>query len=262
MKETWLRINKDLIASAQFMSVDQARFLVDTYYQIQDERIRANAQVRSTLDSGEPHSLLEYIGEVNKELEGKIKLALGRYAKGQSTGQWSLSICGIGPVLASGLLSHIDIEKAPTVGHIWAFAGLDPTRKWEKKTKRPWNAKLKCLCWKIGESFIKQQTRPKDIYGAIYASRRVLEDQRNDAGAFAAQAKEGAARVKKTTEAWKHYSTGKLPPGHIKARASRYAVKLFLSHWHETAYRNHFGKEPPLPYPVGILGHAHKVAVA
>src|SRR5581483_161544 len=25
---------------------------------------------------------------------------------------------------------HIDIEKAPTAGHIWRFAGLDPTLRW------------------------------------------------------------------------------------------------------------------------------------
>ena len=37
---------------------------------------------------------------------------------------------GIGPVIAAGLLANIDIKQAPTVGHIWRFAGLDPTNKW------------------------------------------------------------------------------------------------------------------------------------
>lgn len=25
-------------------------------------------------------------------------------------------------------------------------------------------------------------------------------------------------------------------------------------------YKDHYGKEPPLPYAIGILGHAHKIA--
>ena len=54
--------------------------------------------------------------------------------------RWARSIYGIWPVLAAGLLAHIDIEQAPTVGHIWSFAGLDPTKKWQPKTTRPWNA--------------------------------------------------------------------------------------------------------------------------
>jgi hypothetical protein len=40
------------------------------------------------------------------------------------------SIKGIGPVIAAGLLANIDITKAPTAGHIWRFAGLDPSSKW------------------------------------------------------------------------------------------------------------------------------------
>lgn len=56
------------------------------------------------------------------------------------------SIHGIGPVISAGLLAHIDIHRAVTVGHIWRFAGLDPSVKWLKKTKRPWNAGLKVLC--------------------------------------------------------------------------------------------------------------------
>jgi hypothetical protein len=44
------------------------------------------------------------------------------------------------------LLARIDIVKAPTAGHIWRYAGLDPTVRWNKGEKRPWNAGLKVLC--------------------------------------------------------------------------------------------------------------------
>ncbi|MHB8069867.1 MAG: hypothetical protein ACYDIC_18395, partial [Desulfobaccales bacterium] len=65
--------------------------------------------------------------------------------------------------------------------------------------------------------------------------------------------------IGKNTEAYKYYSIGKLPPGHIHARAKRYAVKIFLSHYHARAYELEFGEKPPAPYPLAIMGHAHYI---
>ena len=257
-----LSLAKDLLESSKSMTVDQARFLVDTYYQIQDARIRAAAQVRSLVSSEEPHSLLDWVGDVNAELENKIKRTLEIYAKHNRVGQWSLSITGIGPVIAAGLLAHIDITRAPTVGHIWRYAGQDPTCIWEKGQKRPWNASLKTLCWKIGESFVKVSGNKRDIYGQYYLQRKEQEIIKNENLEFKDQADVKVKKVGKSTEAYKSYSIGKLPKGHIHARAKRYAVKLFLSHWHEVAYREHFKAEPPLPYPISILGHAHHIKAA
>ena len=66
-------------------------------------------------------------------------------------------------------------------------------------------------------------------------------------------------KIGKDTDAYKAYSIGKLPPAHLHARATRYAVKLFLAHLHEVMYVQHHGRKPPLPYAIGILGHAHKI---
>lgn len=46
-----------------------------------------------------------------------------------------------------------------------------------------------------------------------------------------------------------------LPPAHVHARAKRWVVKLFLAHFHEVYYKEHFGKMPPKPYVIGIMGH-------
>jgi len=52
-----------------------------------------------------------------------------------------------------------------------------------------------------------------------------------------------------------------LPPAHIHARARRYAVKLFLSHYHHVAYEVATGQKPPKPYVLDrIPGHTHYVA--
>lgn len=257
--EIIIKLTKDLRDGVKTMNPDEARFLVDAYYQMQDNRIRAAGQVRSMSKDGEPHAVLSWLNEKSKTLELQVKSALDVYGKSQPIGVWARSVKGIGPIISAGLMAHIDITKAPTVGHIWRFAGLDPTSKWGKGEKRPWNASLKTLCWKIGESFVKVSGYDDAYYGKIYLARKALEAQKNESGDYKAQADEGAKRVGKTTEAFKFYSKGLLPPGHLHARAKRYAVKLFLSKWHEVAFRDHFKAEPPKPYPIAILGHAHQI---
>jgi hypothetical protein len=148
------------------------------------------------------------------------------------------------------------------------------------------------LCWKIGESFVKIQNREDGYYGKVYASRKDVEVANNLSGKYAAQCKQSRGRVGKGTDAYAWYNgcltdaaaariilasaaereglTKKLagpigsgvpmlPPGHIHARAKRYAVKLFLSHYHDKAYRLHYGIAPPLPYPIGHpeMGKTH-----
>lgn len=256
------RLRKDVKEAAITLSRDEARFLVDAYYTWQEERKRSDNQIRALSESGEPHEVIQWLSVNAAMLENSIKRALASYSEADRVGEWSQSIVGIGPVIGAGLLAHIDIEKAPTVGHIWRFAGLDPTVTWEKKTKRPWNADLKTLCWKIGESFVKVSGRDDDIYGTIYVERKEQEQAKNEAGDFAEQAATVLANKKigKDTDAFKAYSVGKLPPAHIHARAKRYAVKLFLSHWHHVAYVVRFGEEPPKPYILTQEGHAHFLA--
>lgn len=258
------RISRDIAKAGVTLGPREARFLVDTYYQMQDYRIQANGQIRAIMGADaeeviEPNAVLRWQAESMEMIENQIKLQLGKWAKAQRPGRWALSITGIGPVIAAGLLSNIDIEKAPTVGHIWRYAGLDPTSKWLKGQKRPWNARLKVLTWKMGESFVKVQNNENDYYGKVFVERKALENARNDAGLLADQAASAltAKTYRKETEAYKAYITGKLPPAHIHARARRYASKLFLSHCHHVLYESHFGVPPPKPYIIEHGGHTH-----
>lgn len=252
------RLTRDLANASVSLSKGEARFLVDAYYAMQENRIRSNNQVRALSESQEPHMVLNWLARQDEILESQIKRALDKYSASSPLGEWARSVVGIGPVIAAGLLAHIDINHAPTAGHIWAFAGLDPTRSWNKGEKRPFNAALKTLCWKIGESFVKVKAHPEDFYGKIYDERKKYEHAKNDAGDYKAQAEAMLKRApnhkQKAT-----YEQGKLPDGHLHSRAKRYAVKLFLAHYHEQAYRLELGKEPPLPYAIAILGHAHKI---
>lgn len=287
-------LSRDLKAASATLSDEEARFLVDAYYIIQEDRKRSSNQVRALDETEEPHSVLQWFSEQSDVLEQQIRRALDAYSSAQPVGRWARSVIGIGPVIAAGLLAHIDITKAPTVGHIWRYAGLDPTSHWEKGQKRPWNAALKVLCWKIGESFVKTAGHKSSVYGPVYRQRKDYEWRRNFSGDYAGQASATLERkrIGKDTEAYRWYSgaydsarmlavvegggkvddilgdlgafasdagTPMLPPAHIHARAKRYAVKLFLAHLHEVWYEQHFGTKPPLPYPLAHMGHAHKI---
>lgn len=251
------RLSRDLRTAAKTLSTQEARYLVDSYYTIQDYRIQSANQIRAMGESEEPCSVIQWQFDQMAALENQIKAALDKWSNEQPLGRWARSIPGIGPVLAAGLLAHINIDGRNSVGQLWAFAGLDPTRTWGKGEKRPHNARLKVLCWKIGESFVKVSSNDADIYGKVYQQRKQYEAEKNERSEYAEQA--AAMLTKKRfgddTKAKAFYQAGKLPPGHIHARAKRYAVKLFLAHYFEVAYRLQYGTEPPMPYPIAVLGH-------
>jgi hypothetical protein len=314
------RLTKDLRDASITLNSREARYAVDLYYQMQDNRIRADGQIRSMKD--EPHATLQFFAGQAEALESQIKRALDAYSFSSAVGVWSRGICGIGPVIAAGLMANIDITRTPTAGGIWRYAGYDSSVRWASKDKcedwieenlgtkldndsvitaanfwgrrgdsllrmatmdhktgklkkltvktlgatlarRPWNASLKTLCWKLGESFVKVKGRDSDVYGKIYDIRKVYEHSLNAEGGYA----EDCERILKEknwsndTIARKAYMAGRLPDGHIHARAKRYAVKLFLAHWHQVAYENAFNKAAPLPYSIAILNHAHQIPV-
>lgn len=259
LDESVQRLNKDLREAAVLLSDAESRYLVDAYYQVQELRKAAFNQAGALAGGGEPNRLLAWYANQAWTLERQIFRAMDRYTDVYRIGRWSKSILGIGPVLSAGLMAHIDIEKAETTAAIWRFAGLDPTVRWEKGCKRPWNAQLKTLCWKIGESFCKVSGKPDSLYGQAYRERKAEEQARNERYEFANQAADKLERfnIGKDTDAYKWYSVGKLPPAHIDQRAKRWAVKLFLSHWHEIAYEAHFGNPAPAPYAIAHMEHAH-----
>lgn len=273
---------------------NEARFLVDTYYNIQKARIRNVLQskgldrdAKKTGKDAEPHEMLDRFASDFGIHEDNIKKILGYYVTVHPLAWFFENTLGVGPVLAAGLLAHIDIKQCPTVGHIWSFAGLNPTQVWEKGQKRPWNSNLKTICWKIGDSFVKLSGRDDSFYSQLYKKRKEQEWEKNLRGDFIDEALRSMEKKKysKSTDqyAWytgrcnpdtvrQHLADKKTPtaenskgedgfhmlsPGHIDARARRYAVKIFLSHLHECWYRQDFGAEPPKPFAISIQGHAH-----
>lgn len=248
------RLTRDLKKASETLSDREARYLVDAYYTIQGYRKRAGQQVEAMMQ--EPHTVLNWLFKQNETLEAQIKRALDAYSDAHPVGSWLKSIYGIGPVIASGLLAHIDITKAPTYGHIHSFAGLNPSKKWEKGQKRPWNNRLKVLCWHAGQSFMKLSFRDECFYGKLYREQKAKLVSNNESGAYAETASALLEKFKRETKTREALLEGKLSAAHIDARARRYVVKLFLSHLHLVWYYIHFGVLPPIPFPIAHQNHA------
>jgi hypothetical protein len=159
--------------------------------------------------------------------------------------------------------------------------------------RRPWNASLKVVCWKLGESFNKVQNYESDYYGKKIAERGRYELKRNEKGEYADQCEQKLKdyRIGQDTFAYLYYAgrltpemarevallktqaqreahakkiagpvgsgTPMLPPGHLFARRKRWGTKLFLAHYHGKAYRTHYKRREPKPYAIEHLGHTH-----
>jgi len=256
------KLSKDIRDAAKLMGKREIGFIVSCYYDIQAYRIASANQQRKLLEGEEPSAFMGHFNAQLLAFEKQMATVLDKWSAHQPMGVWAREIVGIGPIIASGLCAHIDIEKAPSVGHIWRFAGLDPTSKWEKGKKRPWNAALKRILWLAGESFVKVSGNARDTYGKLYLQRKEYEIRRNEAGELADFAKQrlsqpGAKKLDKGLIAL--LETGKLPAIAMHERSKRWAVKMFLSHWWEEAYRQRYGSVPPAPYPIAHLGHIHKI---
>jgi len=248
------KLPADLAVAAEKMEAEQVRLLVDFYYAAQNHRVRLQARSRAFEQSDRPHEVVDVFLRVWQRLERKMAQVLQAWARKTPIASRAMTVKGVGPIIAAGLAAHIDLTKAKTPSAIWRFAGLDPTCVWQKNQKRPWNAALKVLCWKLGESFVKVSGHEDAVYGKLYLQRKRLEAERNESGAYAEQAANCAKRVGKNTIAYKHYSAGKLPPAHIHARAKRWVVKLFLAHYWENG-REMLGLPTRAPYPTEKLGH-------
>lgn len=122
------RLTRDLKKSAALLHRNQVRYLVDTYYNMQRQRIRADAQVRSAED--EPNDIINFMFDMYSKLEDDMKAALGKYADSTIPGKWAMSVMGIGPVITAGLLSHIDVTIAKTSGDVWRYGGYDASIIW------------------------------------------------------------------------------------------------------------------------------------
>lgn len=273
------KLDAERVLEAENLTMPEIRFTVANYYAAQEMRKRIDMQLRHQGDK----PLLSYTGDSFAVIEVQVCRVLERAASAHVAGRWLLSQHGIGPVISSGMLAHIDMEweecteclkkksfgcecgkpfktvVCETAGRVWRFAGLDPTSKWNKGERRPWNAQLKQICWHAGECFKRTSGSDKSFYGDIYRKRKEYEVQRNDTGGNAERAKTYKVSGDATEKTKKALASGKLPDGQLDRQATRYAVKMLLSHLHLVMFWDKYRKVSAKPFALSILGHAHEI---
>jgi hypothetical protein len=245
------RLNRDMLSHASGLNMEEIRGLVDSYYQVQELRKASGNQRRAVSQGKDANPLIDYVVDHLLQIEKDIQRMMDVATDAHVPAKWARSFVGVGPVLAAGLLAHIDVKIAKTGSSVWRYAGLDPTVTWAKGQRRPFNARLKVLAFKIGDSFKKfSNHRHASLYSRLYRERKALELARSEGGlqAETAAALLATKRWKPDTAAARAYRDGKLPAGQLDARARRYAVKMFLEHFFKVCYEVEFGKPAPLPY--------------
>lgn len=262
-------LKSDLRESCKVMGRRECRFIVDLYYQVQDQRITLDHEARACEAHGESPRFLASFAAIFEHFENLIRASLQVFAQEYAVSRWCMAQVGVGPVITAGLIAEVDIRVAKTAGKLWRFAGLDPTVKWQKGQPRPYNAFLKSLCaFKLGESFVHTCNNPKSYYGRIYREAKERYQRLNEMGYYRETAQREMEEAKASGR-WRKLSAdgtylrcwqeGKLPPAHIHARARRKAVQVFLSHLHEVMYRDYYSQEPPSPYILVYEPEKHTV---
>jgi len=171
------KLQKDLRTAAELLGQREVRSLVDLYYQTQHYRISCASQMRSSTGD-EPSALIEWLKDQSSLLELNLKSSLLHFSSSYYVGQWMQSICGIGPVISSGMLAMLDARDVRTPCAFWSFAGLDPSKKWfsakvvearvdevfkEHKSTKPTDEIIDFLC--------KEMSRKKDTIVKFASTR-------------------------------------------------------------------------------------------
>jgi len=94
----------DLKKAASNMTNDEARFLVNRYYDVQNDRKAYKSQSDSLGKAGEPTILVNWMAQQMASTENHIKKYLDAWSDESIVGKWAKSNFGIGPVISAGLL--------------------------------------------------------------------------------------------------------------------------------------------------------------
>src|SRR3990172_1798511 len=97
-----IKLDAALRESLEFMDREQARFLIDNYYNLQRWRIRYCNQTRKLEERSVEHGVIKWQGDCALRLEKQSAVAICFYASGQPMGRWGMANLVIWPILAAG----------------------------------------------------------------------------------------------------------------------------------------------------------------
>lgn len=347
-----VRLTPEEIRYAAKMGKYQAKALLGLYVSAQKQRVRARLKQSAhermrdlPVDNDlspryQELPILRRVEDNLYEVERDMGKMLVAYAKAQPLCHWAASVTGVSWLTAAQLFIEIDFYrcccepyrfwKGPkrdeipkdhvcpglvTAGHIWSYFGLKDPRdiKWGKGERRPYNVRMKSVCFQIGEQFkkncpsaavhgasegevaelIKKKFRdkkkpvprgeeldrlvgkkmalaesksaalddPSRLYCRLYLKGKREYEEKNERG----ELRENAERMlresvgkKVSADMLKAWESGRVQPVGIDRMAMRYAVKIFLSHFHQIGRELLFG-EKVTPWAIAHGGHTHYI---
>lgn len=121
---------KDRLEFSRHMTRDQANILIANYYRVQAQRKRFKQQMKAFKEKDKQYPFLKYNFDQFFTIEKENYRTLDIYSSYNPAGIWLRSIVGIGPVIAMGLISYLDVSKADYAGSFLRYAGIDAKIKW------------------------------------------------------------------------------------------------------------------------------------
>ncbi|MDD3122091.1 MAG: hypothetical protein PHC62_01085, partial [Candidatus Izemoplasmatales bacterium] len=118
---------KSLNPYSKEVSKDSIRFLVDTFYQIQEIRKAKENQLRSVVQGvdGDGFDASIFIMTSIRAMEADIKKIIEHYTDFIPVCKWLKSNIGVGPMIAAGLYARLDITKSKSAGSFLSYCGLN-----------------------------------------------------------------------------------------------------------------------------------------
>lgn len=233
-----------LFAKVEKLSEEDRNFILVNLYQGDEAVALAYLAIYPIIDARTTIELRRR--GLEKELEALVKFL--------PIADWMGGVGGFGPLsLASIVGAAGDLHNYATVQRLWKRLGVAVMadgrqrlmRDAEKAKEHGYCPDRRSLLWNIGASLLRAQSvridadeetgvtevlREAGPFRRIYDRRKAYEAAKNEAGDYADQAARRLreANFGKKTEAYKAYSSGRLPKTHLHARAQRYMEKAFL----------------------------------
>lgn len=163
----------------------EIRFLVDAYYQKQDDRKTKFHQIRAIEQGGDAEydssqvTMLKWLASSSKNEEAQIKKLLDLWTSSNPVSNYFKHITGIGPVFSAALMAYFDVTKAHYQGNFISYAGLnDQNVQWlgqDKASKlvnsvfSEYKEKMEFLCAHFFNNFDEEDEEDlRALMGRIY----------------------------------------------------------------------------------------------
>ena len=238
------------------MQSEAVRALVEVYYDVQGVRIAAEHRIRKAGEHGLAEdgvkALMDWVNERMDKQEAELKAMVLKQIKDEPLWKdWMKGVKGVGPCIAGGMLAWLgDCSRFDTVSKLWAYCGEHVVDghapKRTRGEKANWNATLRTLCWKAGQSFVRVGDGYRDLY---------LREKVRLRGLHPEPVEYDPPRKKKDGTPLLRFTDG-----HIDAMARRKVAKVFLSHYWQMA-RTQAGLPTRELYVMEHLGHTTPIPV-